>query len=74
MEKELLCQYKNLLEKGMKVKSWWFEMKSKELMNAMHPGISFHFSAGWFTSFKQRNNISICVTLNSNSYSDISID
>ena len=63
MESELLRQYRELREKGLKVKAWWFEAKSKELIKDMHPD-QFKFSDGWFTAFKKRNKISYRSTTN----------
>ena len=64
MESELHRQYRELREKGLKVKAWWFEAKSKELMKDMHPDLEFKFSDGWFTAFKKRNKISYRSTTN----------
>ena len=52
METELHRQYQELRGKGLKVKAWWFEAKSKELME-MLPEIDFMFSDGWSTAFKK---------------------
>ena len=43
MEAELHRQYRELCEKGLKVKAWWFEAKSKELMKEMHSDVEFKF-------------------------------
>ena len=53
MKDELHHQYREFRDKGLKVKSWWFEAKSKELMMEMHPEVAFKFSDGWFAAFKQ---------------------
>ena len=55
MEAELHRQYRELREKGLKVKAWWFEAKSKELIKEMYPEVEFKFSDGWFTAFEKRN-------------------
>lgn len=64
MEEELHRQYRALREKGLKVKAWWFEANSKELMKAMHPEVNFKSSDGWFTAFKQWKGISYRSTTN----------
>ena len=64
MEAELHRQYRELREKGLKVKAWWFEAKSKELMKEMHPDVEFKFSDGWFTAFKKRKEIRYRATTN----------
>jgi transposase-like protein len=64
MEEELYLQYQKLRSDGLKVKGWWFEAKSKELMKDMHPGEEFKFSDGWFTAFKKRKRISYRSTTN----------
>ncbi len=51
MEDEFHRQYRELREKGLKIKGWWFEAKLKELMREMHPEEEFKFSDGWFAAF-----------------------
>ena len=46
MEDKLHRQYRELREKDLKDKSWWFEAQSKELMLEMHPEVEFKFSDG----------------------------
>lgn len=76
MEEELFRQYRELRDKGLKVKFWWFRSKSKDLMKEMHPDVEFKFSDGWFTAFKKRQSISYRSTTNvsqktPNDYEDI---
>lgn len=57
MEEELYRQFHERHGKGLKVKSWLFEAKSKELMRQMHPDVAF-------IAFKLRNKVSYCSTTN----------
>lgn len=43
----------------MKVKQWWFCIRSKQLMKELHPEVDFKLSPGWFDCFKGRAGISL---------------
>lgn len=64
MEEELHCQYRELCDKSLKVKYWWFKAKSCDLMKELHPKVDFKFSDGWFTAFKRRYSINYCSSTN----------
>jgi hypothetical protein len=64
MEAELVRQFQELRTKGLKVRSWWFEAKGKELMTSMHADVEFRFSPGWFDAFKKRHKLSYRATTN----------
>ena len=59
MEAVLFDDYKELRKKGLKVKAFWFRTRAIQLMEQMHPEVTFHFSAGWFDRFKTRHSISL---------------
>ena len=71
MEDELHRQYRKVVEKRQKVKSYWFETMSKKLMAEMHPEVEFKFSDGWFNAFKRRKGISCHSTDNTNQKSPV---
>ena len=68
MEAELVRQFRELRAKGLKVRSWWFEAKRKELMTLMHPDVEFKFSPGWFDAFKKRHKLSYRATTNTSQH------
>ena len=57
MEEKLVTEYRELWKKGIKVKQWWFKLRSKRLLETLSPGEHFKFSAGWFDAFKRRHKI-----------------
>lgn len=58
VEEKLVEEFKELRQKGLKVKHYWFRTRAHQLMTELHPGVDFRFSAGWFDRFKARNDIS----------------
>ncbi len=59
MEAELHKEFKELREKGLKVKGWWFHLRARQLLSKMHPQAQFQFSSAWFDGFKSRYDISL---------------
>ena len=59
VEEKLVSEFKELRQKGLKVRHYWFATRSKQLMAELHPGVEFKFSQGWFDRFKARNKISL---------------
>lgn len=58
LEEKLLQEFKEVREKGLKVKHYWFATRAKQLMSELHPSVEFKFSQGWFDCFKFRNKLS----------------
>ena len=57
MEAKLYDEYKQLRRQCLKVKSYWFNIRGKQLLTHMDPDSdnrSFQFSDGWFDAFKQQ--------------------
>ena len=59
MEAVLYDDYKEPRKKGLKMKRFWFRTRARQLMDQMHPEVSFRFSEGWFDRFKARHSISL---------------
>ena len=59
MEEKLVKEYREMRKKGIKVKGWWFKLRSKQLLDVLSPGENFKFSAGWFDAFKRRHKIAL---------------
>ena len=57
VEEKLVEEFRELRQKGLKVKQYWFRTRAHQLMSELHPGDDFRFSQGWFDRFKARNNI-----------------
>ena len=57
--RDYLRNSRNLREKGVKVKEWWFRSRCKQLMAELHPGVEFKMSNHWFDRFKSRYDISL---------------
>ena len=64
MEAALVREFKELREKGLKVKGYWFKIRARQLLQQIEPGSTFQFSDGWFDRFKARQNISLRRTTN----------
>ena len=64
MEEKLVEEFKQLRQKGLKVKHYWFKTRARQLMRKMHPGDDFRFSPGWFDRFKARNDLSYRLATN----------
>ena len=58
VEEKLMEEFKELCQKGLKVKHYWFRTQSHQVMCELYPGAEFQFSPGWFHEFKVRNKIS----------------
>ena len=58
MEVKLVEEFKELRQKGLKVKHYWFKTRACQLMREMHPDDDFRLSQGWFDRFKARNDLS----------------
>ena len=56
---EVLKEFLDLRRKGLRVRSFWFRVRAKQLMEEMEPGVPFACSDGWFTRFKARHSISL---------------
>lgn len=59
MEEVLKEEFLDLRRKGLRVRSFWFRVRAKQLMEEMEPGVPFACSDGWFTRFKARHGISL---------------
>ena len=59
MEAQLIEEFRELRRKGLKVKGYWFKIRAKQILAQLKPEAQFAFSDGWFTGFKQRNNLSM---------------
>lgn len=60
MEERLYSEYKEMREKGLKVKGWWFRVRSKQLHKDLYSDREeFSCSEGWFSRFKRRHKISL---------------
>ena len=59
MEAQLIEEFRELRRKGLKVKGYWFKIRAKQILAQLKPEAQFAFSDGWFTGFKQRNNLSL---------------
>ena len=64
MEERLYQEFKDLRSKGLKVKSYWFKIRGKQILAEMEPDANFTFSNGWFDRFKARQSISLRRTTN----------
>ena len=64
MEERLFQEFKEMREKGLKVKYYWFATRAKQFMDELHPEVNFKCSSGWFDRFKARNKISLRRTTN----------
>ena len=56
-EEKLVTEYQEMRKKGIKIKGWWFKLKSKQLLDSLSPGENFKFSAGWFDAFQKQHRI-----------------
>ena len=52
VEEKLVAEFKELRQKGLKVKQYWFRTQSHQLMQELHPEVEFRFSPGWFDRLK----------------------
>ena len=59
MEEQLVTEYQEMQKKGIKVKGWWFNLRSKQLLNVLSQEENFKFSAGWFDVFKKQHKIAL---------------
>ena len=59
MEAALVREFKELREKGLKVRGYWFKVRARQLLQQIEPGSTFQFSDGWFNRFKARQNITL---------------
>ena len=59
MEAKLYSEYKELWNKELKVKRWWFQLCMKQILNELEPRTDFYFSIRWFLGFKKRHRISM---------------
>ena len=59
MEDTLYKEYRNLRQKGIKVKGWWFRTRAKQLLQAILGECQFKFLNGWFDGFKKHYKISL---------------
>lgn len=55
---QLHKEFRELRRKGVKVKGWWFKVHAKSILESTNPDVTFKYSEGWFTGFKNRYKIS----------------
>lgn len=59
MEEQLHKEFRELRQRGIKVKGWWFKSRAKQILESSDPTNSFKYSEGWFSRFKSRYRISL---------------
>ena len=53
MEEKHVTEYQEMQKKGIKVKVWWFNLRSNKPLNFLSSVENFKFSAGWLNAFKR---------------------
>ena len=59
VEAALHAEFREMRQKGLKVKGYWFKLRARQLLEEKEPGATFQFSNGWFDQFKARHKISL---------------
>ena len=59
VEAALHAEFREMRQKGLKVKGYWFKLRARQLLEEKEPGATFQFSNRWFDRFKARHKISL---------------
>ena len=74
IEDKLCKEFLDLRKEGRKVKRWWFDTRTKQLMNALYPDVKdLKYSDKWFRRFCKRKNISLRKTTHAAQHAPVNL-
>lgn len=74
IEDKLYKEFLDLRKEGRKVKRWWFDTRTKQLMNALYPDVKdLKYSDKWFRRFCKRKNISLRKTTHAAQHAPVNL-